>query len=80
MWSRFCRVAPTAVVRAAEQVRDTFLAINPEDRLAAGGRLKKLKGRFAAPPQYDLPGAYRLWYRADRSSRTVTLEYIGPHP
>jgi mRNA-degrading endonuclease RelE of RelBE toxin-antitoxin system len=44
------------------------------------GKTKQLKGRLAGVFQYDLPSGYRLWYRVDQETRTVTVLYIGPHP
>ncbi len=79
-WEQFCQGTPPNIVRVAEDVRDTFLAINPEDRVAARGKLKVLKGPRAGILQYDLPNGYRLWYTVDRNARTVRVLYIGPHP
>ena len=56
---------------------DDFLAVHPEDRIAAAGRLKVLKGRHAGLLQYDLPSFYRLWYRVDRERRIVIVEYVA---
>jgi mRNA-degrading endonuclease RelE of RelBE toxin-antitoxin system len=44
------------------------------------GKTKQLKGRLAGRLQYDLPSGYRLWYRVDQATRTVTVLYIGSHP
>ncbi len=79
-WRTFQRTAPPAVVRAAQQVLAEFLTQHPEDRAAAGGRLKKLKGRVSGLLQYDLPAFYRLIYRVDQQQQRVTVEYIGKHP
>ena len=79
-WERLRKSAPRAVLDAAEALRDGFLAHTPEDRLTAGGRLKKLKGDYEGYLQYDLPGFYRLWYTVDRARKIVRVEYIGPHP
>jgi mRNA-degrading endonuclease RelE of RelBE toxin-antitoxin system len=61
-------------------VRDAFLRVNPLDRAAAQGKMKKLKGKHANLYQYDLPGGFRMWYSVDQATRTVQIEYIGPHP
>jgi mRNA-degrading endonuclease RelE of RelBE toxin-antitoxin system len=79
-WRRFERTAPNNVVQVARQVLSEFLSEHPEDREAAAGRLKKLKGRQAGLLQYDLPSFYRLIYRVDRERQVVTVEYIGAHP
>jgi mRNA-degrading endonuclease RelE of RelBE toxin-antitoxin system len=79
-WRRFERTAPDHVVRAAQQVLSGFLSEHPEDREAAAGRLKKLRGRQAGLLQYDLPAFYRLIYRVDRERQLVIVEYIGSHP
>jgi hypothetical protein len=54
-WRRFERTAPRNVVEVARQVLSGFLTEHPEDRIAAAGRLKRLKGRQAGLLQYDLP-------------------------
>lgn len=57
-----------------------FLQENPEDRLLARGKLKKLKGKLKGILQYDITDNYRIHYTVDSVKRTVYVEYIGTHP
>ena len=80
MWQRISKSLLVAVMREATRLRDEFLPFNPTDTVAAGHRLKPLRGRLSGIWQYDLPGYHRMWYRVDDAAMTVTVEYIGPHP
>ena len=57
-----------------------FIRENPEDRLKAAGKLKKLKGRFTGILQYDISDKARIWYRVDKREHIAYIEYAGFHP
>jgi len=44
------------------------------------GHLKRLKGDFSAYFQFEVTQSHRMIYTVDESTRTVYVEYIGPHP
>ena len=44
------------------------------------GKLKQLKGEYRAYYQYDIDRRNRLIYSVDDDTKTVYVEYIGPHP
>jgi hypothetical protein len=66
---------PEAVARCR-----AFLTNNPLDRLASRGKIKKLKGELQGKLQYDVNDNFRVRYWVDRNTRTVYIEYAGPHP
>lgn len=80
MWQRVVSTSPPAVRREAERLRDDVLPFAPTDVIAAGHRLKRLRGKLAGIWQFDLPAFHRLRYTVDGASRTVFVVYIGPHP
>jgi mRNA-degrading endonuclease RelE of RelBE toxin-antitoxin system len=69
---------PAHIRTAAMTYIEEGLQSSPLARIP--GKTKQLKGRLAGVFQYDLPSGYRLWYRVDQETRTVTVLYIGPHP
>ena len=44
------------------------------------GSLKELKGDWKGYWQYDVSMDIKLIYRVDEESRTVYVDYLGPHP
>jgi len=74
-WDALKKEAPEAVERT-----ERFLKATPEDRLKAGGKLKKLKGRLKGILQYDITDAARVWYKVDRKERVIYIKYVGHHP
>ena len=69
---------PAHIREAAMTYIEEVLHNSPLARIP--GKTKQLKGRLTGLFQYDLPSGYRLWYRVDQTTRTVTVLYIGPHP
>lgn len=57
-----------------------FLQESPLDRLASGGKLKKLKGKLKGVLQYDIDSSHRVWYVVQNEEHVVEIKYIGPHP
>jgi len=57
-----------------------YLQNNPEDRLLARGKLKKLKGKLKGILQFDITDNYRFHYRVDSEEHVVYVEFIGTHP
>jgi mRNA-degrading endonuclease RelE of RelBE toxin-antitoxin system len=58
-----------------------FLKNNPEDRIKAQGKLKKLHGRYKGILQYDITkDDVRVWYRVNRKEHLVIIKYAGHHP
>ncbi len=57
-----------------------FLQESPLDRLASGGKLKKLKGKLKGLLQYDIDNSHRVWYVVMSEEHSVEIKYIGPHP
>jgi hypothetical protein len=52
----------------------------PLDRLASGGKIKKMKGTFSKFLQYDVTDNARIQYWVDKDCRIVYVKYAGPHP
>ena len=57
-----------------------FLMHSPLNRLASGGKLKKLKGKYQGMLQYDVNDSFRVRYWVDSNTHTVYIEYAGQHP
>jgi mRNA-degrading endonuclease RelE of RelBE toxin-antitoxin system len=57
-----------------------FLMFTPLDRLASGGKIKKMKGTFSEFLQYDVTDNARIQYWVDKDCRIVYVKYAGPHP
>ena len=64
---------------ATEKCRQ-FLTFTPLDRLASGGKIKKMKGKFSRFLQYDVTDSARVQYRVDQANHIVYVKYAGPHP
>jgi mRNA-degrading endonuclease RelE of RelBE toxin-antitoxin system len=69
---------PEHIARQAREFIDDHLQHHPTRYIP--GKLKRLKGRLSQVWQYDLPSAYRLWYRVDEDNCLVQVIYLGPHP
>lgn len=69
---------PRHIAQQAQAFIDDHLRHHPTQGIPA--KLKRLNGRLADIWQYDLPSGYRLRYRVDEATQTVSVVYIGPHP
>jgi len=54
------------------------LAHHPTQRIP--GKLKRLKGEYAAFFQFDITQAQRMIYSVDEDAKVVYVEHIGRHP
>lgn len=71
------RCPPAQQERGSEFVANV-LPENP--RAMRPPLLKKLHGAYAHLWQFECGGSRRLIYSVDDDSRTVRIEYFGPHP
>jgi hypothetical protein len=54
---------PCHIAQQVQQFVDEHLSHHPTQHIPA--KLKRFKGQLASVWQYELPLAYRLWYRVD---------------
>jgi mRNA-degrading endonuclease RelE of RelBE toxin-antitoxin system len=73
------RMLEENVSEATEKCRQ-FLMFTPLDRIASGGKIKKMKGKFSKFLQYDVTDSARVQYWVDQTKHIVYVKYAGPHP
>lgn len=57
-----------------------FLEKSPADTINSMGKAKRLKGDLKWLLQYDVTDSHRIRYWINQESRSVYVEYAGPHP
>ena len=67
------------IPEAVEKCRQ-FMISTPLDRIASGGKLKKMKGKLGKFLQYDVTGSARVQYWVDQANHVVYVKYAGQHP
>jgi mRNA-degrading endonuclease RelE of RelBE toxin-antitoxin system len=74
-WQKLCASCPEEMDNLKR-----FLKNHPDNLRVTGGKAKKLKGRLKQYIQYDVTYSHRVWYKVDKKSKTVIVDYAGPHP
>jgi len=72
-WQAICERDPQGAAEVWQ-----FLTAHPQQRVP--GKVKKLRGKLAGLLQYDVNYRDRVQYWVDDETRTVHVEYAGPHP
>lgn len=74
-WGKLEQEYPEAMNTCRE-----FLENSPYDTINSRGKVKKLKGKLKRLHQYDITEGDRIWYRVDKTTHSVYVEYAGHHP
>lgn len=71
------RCPPSQQERVSELVADV-LPVNPQ--ATQPPLLKRLRGAYSHLWQFECGSSRRLLYSVDDATKTVRIEYFGPHP